>query len=197
MKKILSLSLAFFLCLFSISCSFAVTVTFGAYEYEPISWIVLSSNSEYTRLLSQYALDCRLYDKSSSEWKSSDLCSWLNNSFMYSAFSSSERQALVPIENAYILIPSIGDITNPQFWFSPNKDAKDPSRIAIGSPTAIEHGLWVDPSGCCSYYTRSSSSAENVYQVRPDGSIGIARVDRDNVGIRVMIIVKTSELPSL
>lgn len=46
----------------------------------------------------------------------------------------------------------------------------------------------------CTYYTLTPDDSEALYQIRADGAVGIARCDRDNVGIRPMIIVLTSDL---
>lgn len=197
MKKMLSMILV--LCLV---CSFAASavaevVTFGSYGYEPITWKVLYSDAKYTKLLSEYVIACLPFDNKNSQWTTSNARKWLNDSFAYQAFSSSERAALMPQNgdhNDLVSLPSLGDVTNPQYGFASNRKAEDISRAAMGNAYAVGDGLWVNRGSYCSYYTMTPCDSESLYQVRTDGSIGVARCDRDNVGIRAMIIVRTDAL---
>lgn len=195
MKKLCAILCAIILLLsLGMACASARTVTFGAYGYEPITWTVLSSDSNYTKLMSEYVLACMPFDKASSEWGSSDVRAWLNNSFVYQAFSSAERQALCPLNGDLAWLPSLGDMTNANYGFATNRDAEDSSRSAYGSGYAIGDGLWVDRSNLCPYYTMTIRDSESLYQIRTNGSVGVARCDRDNVGIRPVIIVETDAL---
>ena len=48
--------------------------------------------------------------------------------------------------------------------------------------------------GYCSYHTRTPASGATLYRVRTSGAIGEARYDRNNVGVRLLIVVLTSGL---
>ena len=93
-----------------------------------------------------------------------------------------------------IRIPSVGDMTNFRFGFSASRDAQDRTRSARANAVAVDQGVWTNASGYCSYYTMTPCDSTSMYQVRTDGRIGVARIDRDNVGVRIMIKVKTNAL---
>ena len=98
------------------------------------------------------------------------------------------------VEGDLIRIPSVGDMTNPQYGFSANRDARDRDRSARASSQAINQGVWTNDSGYCSYYTMTPCDRTSMYQIRTDGRVGVARIDRDNVGVRIIIKVETSAL---
>lgn len=76
-------------------------VFFGSYEQdndtlngkEDIEWLVLDVGIEKALLISKYALDCKPYNTTytSVTWETCSLRKWLNDEFVYSAFSESER----------------------------------------------------------------------------------------------------------
>ena len=81
------------------------------YRIEPIRWIVLFRNSEYAVLISQQIIDAvkfnrdreaRLGDDNRSiiqpnNWERSDIREWLNESFLYTAFTLDERKRIVTV----------------------------------------------------------------------------------------------------
>lgn len=86
------------------------TVFFGHYEQdnntgngaERIEWIVLEATDKYALLISKYCLDAASYHgtKQSVTWETSDLRAWLNDDFLYSAFSSAERKKILYTVNS-------------------------------------------------------------------------------------------------
>lgn len=79
-------------------------VTFGSYEQnndqsctEPIEWIVLDRDGKNALLLSRYCLDCIQFNDQQVEtkWADSYVRSWLNDTFLYKAFSWFERADIV------------------------------------------------------------------------------------------------------
>ena len=80
------------------------TILLGQYEQdgdltngpEPIEWMVLGAEGENVLLVSKYALDSRPYHKDSKSvnWETSDVRTWLNESFYTSAFSGSPTSYL-------------------------------------------------------------------------------------------------------
>ncbi len=114
MKKNVIRALCLTLCLTLLSgltCAFALsgarrgqTVTFGTYEQdgnyyngaEPIQWQVLDVNGSYALLLSRFVLEWTYFNNVNSQaiWNTSSVCEWLNNDFMYEAFSDEEIAAL-------------------------------------------------------------------------------------------------------
>ncbi len=100
---------------------------FGAYEQdnkpssgkEDIEWIVLEKDGTSLLLISKYALDCQQYISSytSVTWESSALRSWLNGSFLNTAFR--------PEEQARIRSTTVAADENPSYGTSPGNDTTD------------------------------------------------------------------------
>ena len=173
-------------------------IQFGRYQQdfsaEPIVWRVLSVNDGKAFLMSERILDARLFDEDSNDWPSSDLYQWLNGSFLKSAFDDGERAALVFAQDiGYVCIPARGDLRNAAYGFQTDLEASDPNRQGYSTPNAINNGVWIDDDGGSSYYLRSTPNKKNVDQIRSDGSLGIARVNRSTVGVRPMIVVDTAK----
>lgn len=197
-KKVLAALLAMII-LFSAAGALAEirqgdVISFGRYMQEApdeaIRWRVLYANENNAVLLSERILECMPFDQESNRWVGSDLCIWLNSWFLNSSFRYEERWRIIPDESGlYVRIPTRADMTNPAYGFSADPDDKDDRRIAAGSSTAIANGLWTSKKGFSTYYLRSTPNNTNLDQVRVTGSIGIARIDRDNVGVRPMITI--------
>ena len=76
-------------------------VYFGTYEQdndttngkENIKWLVLAKEKNRILVISDKALDCRLYNPSWRDvtWETCSLRKWLNNDFINAAFSAEER----------------------------------------------------------------------------------------------------------
>lgn len=81
------------------------TVSFGAYvqnESEPraIQWKVLDVQNGKALLLSKYALEAMSFNSSDgvTSWENCSVRYWLNDDFLYTAFSSQERNAILETE---------------------------------------------------------------------------------------------------
>ncbi len=81
------------------------TIFFGKYEQdnktsngaEEIEWKVLDKDQDGKMLVvSKYALDCRHYHSSATQvtWETSDIRKWLNNDFISTAFTKSEKDKI-------------------------------------------------------------------------------------------------------
>lgn len=80
------------------------TIEFGSYEQdnditngqEKIEWIVLEKNDFEMLVISKYVLDCRPFNDEpvKTTWERSSLRSWLNDSFVSTAFSASESSII-------------------------------------------------------------------------------------------------------
>lgn len=76
-------------------------MSFGKYEQdnntsngkEKIEWLVLEVKDGKALVISKYALDCKPYNTSSTNvtWETCSLRNWLNNDFINSAFSATEK----------------------------------------------------------------------------------------------------------
>ena len=82
------------------------SVSFGGYEQdgifgngkEQIEWIVLDKKDDAYLLMACYGLESKVYDTSGRTgitWKTSSLRKWLNNDFLYRAFSKEELERIV------------------------------------------------------------------------------------------------------
>lgn len=81
------------------------TVFLGTYEQdnntsngkEDIAWLVLEVKDGKALVVSKYALDCKQYNTSNTDftWETCTLRKWLNNDFINAAFSSYEK-AMIP-----------------------------------------------------------------------------------------------------
>ena len=88
-------------------------VTFGTYpnrsytDYADIEWIVLNKNGSRVTMITRYVIDSMPYHNKDRKiiWQGSDLCAWLNDSFLYTAFTEEER-ALI---NGDVTIPSVSE----------------------------------------------------------------------------------------
>ena len=80
-------------------------VYFGTYEQdnntkdgkEDIEWLVLEKNGNRVLLISRYALDAQPYNSSNTNvtWETCSLRTWLNGTFISSAFSAEEQSVIL------------------------------------------------------------------------------------------------------
>lgn len=79
------------------------TVTLGRYpqkldsEKESIEWIVLKKEKDRYLCISKHLLDCKPYHEVSEKvtWADCTLRKWLNNEFLFTAFSSEEQEKIL------------------------------------------------------------------------------------------------------
>ena len=87
-------------------------IEYGSYPYgengekRPLEWVVIESTDKAALLITRNAIDTRPYKKKLAStdderrydcaWKNSDARSWLNEEFIFSAFSEEERAMIVP-----------------------------------------------------------------------------------------------------
>lgn len=103
-------------------------VTFGAYEQdknifngkEDIEWLVLEVKDGRVLVVSKYALDCKLYDTTATDevtWETCTLREWLNDYFIYAAFSDHERSMIPTV--------TVSADKNPKYSTNPGNATKD------------------------------------------------------------------------
>lgn len=165
----------------------------GSSIKEPILWRILYTNGNYALLLSEYIIDARIFDKATSEWGKSNIKKWLTREFFNNAFSSEEAGAIVEErELGKVFLLSKADYLNPDYGFLSDSDTYDTQKKAKGIANALNNGLWLSEDKHSTYFTRTSDGSKHVWQVRQNGSIGLAKIDRDNVGIRPGILIDLS-----
>ena len=172
-------------------------ITFGRYPeaYNLITWRVLAVDDFTATLISEDVIACMRFDYDSSDWASSDLCQWLNGLFLKNAFNQNESWRLIANEEGHrVVIPSREDILNPLYGFSQDSQKKDDARRAKKAEMLSLNSLWTSKQGYCTYFLRTAEADDNVYQVRATGNLGVAKVTRENVGIRPMIRVYVNGL---
>ena len=172
-------------------------ITFGFYEQdnntsngkEDIEWIVLAREDNRALLVSKYALDCREYNETykAVKWDICTLRSWLNNTFISTAFTQEEQSkiSMVTVKNA----------DNPEYGTRGGNDTEDKvfllsidemnryfgsdeERKCVPTDYTIAQGVYTsdkysaDGRASCWYWLRSpgikSNYADYVYY---DGSV--------------------------
>lgn len=170
-------------------------VYFGRYpqvgDNDPILWRVLTVQNGLALLLSEKVLDAHRYDTSSKNWEGSDLKTWLNNDFISTAFSPKERASIVDSTERGKVFPLLeDDLKKSEYGFTSNET--DLTRSAI--PTEHALGKAVDSrNGKSIYYTRTPGDGDNIVAVTSKGILSLAGIERDDLGIRPAIWIKTSE----
>lgn len=125
---------------------------FGAYEQdddtdngkEDIEWLVLDKEGDSVLLVSRYALDCRRFHGESGDvtFAQSDLCVWLNETFLTDAFDAGEAAMLQ--DTAF---ESDGAEASVKVFLLSSAAAetyfeKDRDRWCAPTAAAVAHGAW-------------------------------------------------------
>ena len=77
--------------------------TMGTWGGEPIEWRVLNVSGNTALAISEYGIDCKLFNNDAykgNSWYSSDLYDWLSNDFLTGAFTEEERASIREIGRA-------------------------------------------------------------------------------------------------
>ena len=149
----------------------------------PIEWIVLEYNkrNNCALVISHYGLDAHCFDESKYRgWEKSEIRTWLNSTFLNTAFTASEQAAIM---TTTVSTPdyhgnSGGSDTEDKIWLLSREEAKmyftsDGARKAVPTEYAVAQGAWqsggnkLDGVGCCWWWLRLpgsiSSYASYVY----------------------------------
>ncbi len=147
-------------------------VTFGRYEQdnvpangrEPIEWIVLKTEDDRVMLVSRYVLDVYNTYWGSPTWDKSTLRTWMNGTFLNTAFSEQEQKALVTV--------TVTADKNPNYSSDPGADTQDKvyclsyveantlltnsqRRTAPTDYARVTGKVYVESNGCCYWWLRS------------------------------------------
>lgn len=157
------------------------TVVFGSYEQdgnatngaEAIEWVALAKEGDKTLLVSRYALDCQPYNTSraSVTWEDCTLRSWLNGSFLSTAFTEDE-QALIDdthvtnADNREYDTPGGNPTVDKVFLLSIDEVEKffssDGDRACTVTAHAKDQGAQTDGNGGCSWWLRSPGGDSDI-----------------------------------
>lgn len=142
-------------------------ILFGSYEQdgntgngaEDIEWIILARAGDNALLLSKYGLDAKEYHEEWEDitWEQSDIRSWLNSSFMDTAFTGEEQGTILKTEvdnsqaegNSKYNTTS-GNNTEDRVFLLSYKEAfedyfsSDEERICMPTDYAVQNGAWTN-----------------------------------------------------
>ena len=134
--------------LFLFEASVGDTIFWGSYEQdnnkangtESIEWVVLTKEEDRLLIISKHALDCQPYNTIYTDitWEACTLRQWLNNDFINTAFSDTERDK--------IPIVTVSEGINPQFNTKPGNSTQD--RLFLLSITETDRFLNSDTAVC-------------------------------------------------
>lgn len=182
------------------------TIEFGHYEQdndesngpEPIEWIILDADGTKSLLLCRTLLDTHSFnDQVSATWGQSTLRTWLNKSFIETAFSEYEQYIIQDEsisngksqESSEYPHVSAGNTRDKIFLLSyaelmnylPNEE----QRAIQPTPYAIAQGAELDEDGCGIWWLRSPGpNIKNAITVAEHGATSYASIKQENICIR-------------
>ena len=190
-------------------------VTFGRYEQdnktengqEEIEWVVLDydEKGKKTLLLSRYGLDVKPYNEKeeATTWSKCTLRTWLNDSFLNTAFTTEERNAilLTDVDNSSVQgygawSTSGGDNSQDKVFLLSYAEANKYFGVTTGSndntqsrvePTAyaIKQGAYTAGGTAAGWWLRSPGHIQNVaVYVNADGALHGYSVNAWDVVVR-------------
>ena len=187
-------------------------IVFGAYEQdndtsngkEDIEWLVLAKEDNKILVISDKALDCKLYNQSRDcvTWETCSSRKWLNNDFINSVFSDDEKAMIPTITVSADKNPEYdtdpGNATQDQVFLLSIVEARkyfasSEARMCVPTAYAISNGLYTsgryskDGEGTCLWWLRSPGYNQiGAARVNNDGSVDEYGydVDCDNYAVR-------------
>lgn len=136
------------------------TVEFGKYHKYTIEWKVLAVDGDKALLISTLALDVLPYDEGdtaeSTTWENCSLREWLNDDFLYEAFSSTERNSILTttLENP-------GYTNGSGQYIKGGNDTRD--KIFLLSMDEVKEYFSNNKSRKAGYTSYAASQGANVY----------------------------------
>ncbi len=192
-------------------------LSLGSYEQdgneengrEPIEWEVIDRAGNYAMLVSVKGLESAPYhgQKKRVTWQGSTIRSWLNNSFLYSAFTETEQSAILDtkvsnstwegntewtttegkhtIDKLYLL--SYSEVQR-YFANRSHRVIQVTRHVENEDPIVRRDGAW--------WWLRSAGSTQKgAAVVRPDGSLGQARtVDNPHGVVRPVMWIDLGKI---
>lgn len=178
----------------------------GYYLYEPITWVVFSTNSESVYVMSANVLDSRPFNEggywTSKNWETCSLRVWLNSSFYNLAFSENEKSSILtttistPPHPNYtsivtkdttdkIFIPSLGEMQSLSDNLSRAANLTDYSlKVAMNCKSEPLNGMYNTTSKAGVYWLRTMHrNTQEACVVFEGGSIWATLNDKKSFGI--------------
>lgn len=149
------------------------------FRYEPLTWRVLDATYEKNLLVfAMSVLDAQPFAQKGNDYAASVIRTWLNDSFVRTAFSADETAFLKEAVLAdagvtdKVFLLSLEDMTNTAYGFS-DSTSSDDARSAMGTDYAKAQGMTYNLySGYAHWLLRTAKgSFSDVYRTAYDGNI--------------------------
>ena len=143
-------------------------------EKQPIKWQILSKNGNDLFLLADKALDCKVYNETSTgvTWETCTLRTWLNDDFLNTAFSEAEQKGITTtnVVNAdnpeyttnggnntqdKIFLLSLDEVANTSYGFRSDRGYYDQARICEATSYAKKQGAFTNDEDSSWWWLRS------------------------------------------
>ncbi len=159
-------------------------VMFGQYEQdnisgngkEPIEWKVLTVQGNKVLLISRYVLDCKEYHgrRTNVTWKTCNMRTWLNGTFMNNAFTSREQEGIVykaDLDRVFLL-----SYDEAKYYLGSDEQQRCQPTIYARSQRVRING-----DGSCWWWQRAEGMGEIAPCVGIRGSVDVSA---DGIGVR-------------
>ena len=175
----------------------------------PINWIILETDGQTATLISEYALEVMPYDdiRKNVAWDKCTLRTWLNSTFLNTAFTTEEQAQLQTVTVTVPVDPDFGiehsEVTLDKVFLLSVDEAEqffasDDDRKCLPTEQALSYNTWfwnqVDGrSNECHWWLRSSGdSPDCAAAVIDNGDILYEgwHVDSENVAVRPVIVLR-------
>ncbi len=192
----------------------------GYFQYEPIKWRVLSINEDGTDafVMADQVIDITPYYRDGSveiTWEKSDARVWLNDTFMKTAFTETEINAIkettvTTADNKWsgedggndtkdkIYLPSIEEMLETSYGFGSDEKEEGARTIVVSDFAQAQEDLaWVESSA--GLYWLRSQGAKAGYPARVDGHWGEMDINEmqdsaaRNLGVRPVMHIDLSD----
>lgn len=185
------------------------------FKYEPLKWRVIDPVEGF--VICTQAIDSRAYrenyyvpdiydrycfvdyERYASDWKVSEIRTWLNGDFSSMAFTDDELSKIGTTENesksvsdskydgakSYdkIFLLSYYDVVNDKYGFNTDQDAEDSARTVTPTDYAKCQGIAVKNSNTVAWILRSPDDSVCTSGVSKEGIIGLGLIDGTEYGI--------------
>lgn len=166
------------------------TVVFGSYEQdgdtangaEAIEWVALAKEGDRTLLVSKYALDYQPYNTSHAPvtWEDCTLRSWLNGSFLSTAFTEDERALIddtrvTNADNGEYDTPGGNPTVDKVFLLSIDEAegyfSSDGDRVCTATAHAKDQGTWTGSNNTFWWLRSPGDASDNAACVGETGLV--------------------------
>lgn len=194
---------------------------FGDAEYryfkcEPITWRILSDDGEQKVLMTESIVDCYPFniDYENVTWETSDIRTWLNETFYSNAFNEDEQAVILttkisaPLNALYgidcgpetedkVYLLNCDEIAFTDYGFAAEQGDEDTARIAIPTNYANARGTFSASSNTgCAWWLRSMGYAQDSACVVYDNGVvnlsGLMNITT-TCGVRPVIVISDTE----